>query len=117
MNLGALLWLMALQVAGAVISHFLVPALPGPIIGMVLLVLGLVVLGEVPESLQRTASALLGYLPLLLVVPASGIMLSHDRLLADWLPIALALVGSLLVAVPFCGWLLQWLIRRQESRQ
>tara|TARA_R110000796_G_scaffold252517_1_gene387338 strand:+ start:21179 stop:21772 length:594 start_codon:yes stop_codon:yes gene_type:complete len=116
MNTGALLWLIALQVVGSLISVVLLPWLPGPIIGMLLLVIGLLVIGRLPESLERTAAALLKYLPLLLVVPASGIVLSHARLTQDALPIAVALVGSLLVAVPVCGWLFQWLLRRQENR-
>jgi putative effector of murein hydrolase LrgA (UPF0299 family) len=116
MNTGALLWLIALQVVGSLISVVLLPWLPGPIIGMLLLVIGLLVIGRLPETLERTAAALLKYLPLLLVVPASGIVLSHARLTQDALPIAVALVGSLLVAVPVCGWLFQWLLRRQEDR-
>ncbi|MBQ0743145.1 MAG: CidA/LrgA family protein [Pseudomonas sp.] len=116
MNIGALLWLMALQVLGSIVSFLILPWLPGPIIGMLLLVIGLLLLGRVPDSLERTAAVLLKYLPLLLVVPASGIVLSHQQLTQDALPIAGALVGSLLVAIPVCGRLLQWLVRRQETR-
>lgn len=117
MNTGALLWLMALQVLGSLLSWLVLPWLPGPIIGMLLLFAGLLVLGRVPDSLERTAGALLKYLPLLLVVPASGIVLSYQPLIQDAVPILLALVVSLLVALPACGLFLQWLVRRREVRE
>jgi len=43
-------------------------------------------------------------------------MTSSDLLLGELPVIATALVLSLLVTVPFCGWLLQTLIRRQERK-
>ena len=39
--------------------------------------------GAVPEPLQQAANGLLPYLPLLLAVPAAGIMTSSELLLAD----------------------------------
>lgn len=115
--LRGLFWLVLLQLCGVLLNQLLLPMLPGSIIGLLLLAAWLMVRGTVPESLQQAASGLLAYLPLLLVVPASGIMISSD-VLFDQLPlIAAALVLSLIVTVPFCGWLLQKLIRRQESKQ
>lgn len=77
-------------------------------------------LADVARRRARAAAAgrrwLLPYLPLLLAVPASGIMTSSDLLLGELPVIATALVLSLLVTVPFCGWLLQTLIRRQERK-
>lgn len=115
--LHGLFWLVLMQLCGVVLNQLLLPMLPGSIIGLLLLAAWLIVRGAVPESLQQAASGLLPYLPLLLVVPASGIMTSSD-VLFDQLPlITAALVLSLSVTVPFCGWLLQKLIRCQESRQ
>lgn len=117
MMLRGLFWLVLLQLCGVLLNQLLLPMLPGSIIGLLLLAAWLMVRGTVPESLQQAASGLLAYLPLLLVVSASGIMISSD-VLFDQLPlIAAALVLSLIVTVPFCGWLLQTLIRRQESKQ
>lgn len=115
--LKGLTWLVVLQLLGSIINLSLVPALPGPIIGMMLL-FGLLLLRRgIPEPLEKTAALLLQYLPLLLIVPAAGIMTSCDALLADLPAIAAGLVLSLIVTVPLCGWLMQALIRRMDRRQ
>ncbi|MGP0172318.1 CidA/LrgA family protein [Pseudomonas sp. NCHU5208] len=114
--LRGLFWLVLLQLAGVVLNHWLLPMLPAAIIGLLLLSVWLMWRGAVPEPLQQAAGGLLPFLPLLLAVPASGIMTSGDVLLAELPVIATALVLSLLITVPFCGWLLQTLIRRQERK-
>ncbi|WAJ36149.1 CidA/LrgA family protein [Pseudomonas sp. GOM7] len=115
--LRGLFWLVLLQLAGVVLNHWLLPMLPAAIIGLLLLSVWLMWRGSVPEPLQQAAGGLLPFLPLLLAVPASGIMTSGDLLLAELPVIATALVLSLLITVPFCGWLLQTLIRRQERKR
>jgi putative effector of murein hydrolase LrgA (UPF0299 family) len=112
MILKGLTWLVVLQLLGSVIHLSLLPVLPGPIIGMVLLLRR-----GIPEPLEKTAALLLQYLPLLLIVPAAGIMTSSDALLADLPAISGGLILSLMVTVPFCGWLMQALIRRLDRRQ
>jgi putative effector of murein hydrolase LrgA (UPF0299 family) len=115
--LRGLFWLVLLQLAGVALNHWLLPMLPAAIIGLLLLSVWLMWRGSVPEPLQQAAGGLLPFLPLLLAVPASGIMTSGDLLLAELPVIATALVLSLLITVPFCGWLLQTLIRRQERKR
>jgi len=117
MILKGLTWLVLLQLLGSVVNLLLLPALPGPIIGMVLLFGLLLVRRGIPESLEKTAALLLQYLPLLLIVPAAGIMTSSDALLGDLPAIAAGLVLSLVITVPFCGWLMQVLIHRMDRRQ
>ncbi|MEO1819927.1 CidA/LrgA family protein [Pseudomonas sp.] len=116
MMVRGLFWLVLLQLLGVVLNRWLLPMLPASIIGLLLLSIWLMWHGAVPEPLQQAAGNLLPYLPLLLAVPASGIMTSSDLLLGELPVIAAALVLSLLVTVPFCGWLLQTLIRRQERK-
>jgi holin-like protein len=72
MLLRGLTWLVLFQLLGTAINHLFVPILPGPIIGLVLLLVFLMVRGEVGEPLSEAASSLLRYLPLLLVPPAVG---------------------------------------------
>ncbi len=115
--LRGLFWLVLLQLAGVALNHWLLPMLPAAIIGLLLLSVWLMCRASVPEPLQQAAGGLLPFLPLLLAVPASGIMTSGDLLLAELPVIATALVLSLLITVPFCGWLLQTLIRRQERKR
>lgn len=108
-----LLWLLLYQWLGTLLSHWGLP-LPGPIVGMLLLLGHLQLSGGVGESLENTASNLLRHLPLLLIPPAVGIMTQLETLHAQGLAIAVALLGSLLIGLPITGWLLQWLIRRRS---
>jgi putative effector of murein hydrolase LrgA (UPF0299 family) len=116
MSVLGLLLLLAFQMTGTALSHWLLPVLPGPILGMLLALawLGLDVPGS--GTLRQSAGELLKYLPLLLVPPAVGVMVQWQRIGADFWAISAALVLSLLVAIPLTGWLMQWLIRRQLGR-
>ncbi|MEH6484754.1 MULTISPECIES: CidA/LrgA family protein [Pseudomonas] len=107
--------LLALQLLGSLISTLWLPMLPDAIIGMLLLVVILAIRG-IDESLQQAANWLLSYLPLLLVVPAAGIMVSGTALLDEGVAIAAALVLSVIITVPLCGLLMQYLTVRLERK-
>jgi len=116
MLLRGLTWLVLFQLVGTALNHLFLTMLPGPIIGLVLLIVYLMVRGEVSESLSLAASSLLRYLPLLLVPPAVGVMVYAADIAADFWPIVGSLVLSLMIALPFVGWLMQKLIQRQARR-
>ncbi|MBU2156795.1 MAG: CidA/LrgA family protein [Pseudomonas sp.] len=117
MMLKGLTWLVLLQIFGSLVSELLLPVLPGSVIGLLLLFAYLLLRGQVSEPLSQASSILLQYLPLLFVVPAAGIMLASDALLADLPAILTALCLSLLVTVPLCGWMMQRLAIRVEQRE
>ncbi|EIK51168.1 hypothetical protein YO5_09100 [Stutzerimonas stutzeri TS44] len=108
--------LVLLQLLGTALNLSFLPMLPGPIIGM-LLFGWLLMRGAISEPIEQAASGLLQYLPLLLVVPAAGIMTSSEVLLNGLPAVATALVLSLMVSVPLCGWLMKYMIKRAESRR
>lgn len=116
MLLRGLTWLVLFQLLGTALSVLLLPMLPGPIIGLVLLFLFCLLRGSVDESVQLAASSLLRYLPLLLVPPAVGVMAYTAQILEDFWAIVGALVASLILSMLFTGWLMQRLIRRQARR-
>jgi holin-like protein len=117
MLLRGLTWLVLFQLLGTAINVLVVPMLPGPIIGLLLLFVALLVRGQASESLQVAASSLLRYLPLLLVPPAVGVMAYSEAILEDFWAIVGVLVVSLVVSLVFTGWLMQVLIRRQLRRE
>lgn len=117
MILKGLTALVLLQLLGSVLNWAVLPLLPGPIIGMLLLLGWLMLQGGVSDAVSAAAGGLLQYLPLLLVVPAVGIMTSGRILLDEWIAIGAALVLSLLVTVPLCGWLMERMIRRIDARR
>ena len=113
MLLRGLTWLVLFQLLGTAINHLFLSILPGPIIGLLLLLTYLIVRGEVGAPLNEAASSLLRYLPLLLVPPAVGVMVYAADIAADFWAIAGALVLSLLISIVFAGVLMQKLIARQ----
>lgn len=116
MLLRGLTWLVLFQLLGTALNVMVLPMLPGPIIGLVLLFVSLLVRGQASESLQVAASSLLRYLPLLLVPPAVGVMAYTEAILNDFWAIVGVLVVSLVVSLVFTGWLMQTLIRRQQRK-
>jgi len=117
MLLRGLTWLVLFQLLGTAINHLLVPFLPGPIIGLLLLLCFLMARGEVGKPLNEAASSLLRYLPLLLVPPAVGVMVYARDIAADFWAIVGALLISCLVTLVFVGVLMQKLIHRQGRRE
>ena len=113
MLLRGLSWLVAFQLAGTALNVLFIPVLPGPIIGLVLLFMYLIIRGRVSAPLNEAATGLLRYLPLLLVPPAVGVMVHFADIQADFWAITGALFISFLISVVFVGWLMQVLINRQ----
>ncbi|WP_323613427.1 CidA/LrgA family protein [Pseudomonas putida] len=116
MLLRGLTWLALFQLLGTALNHLLVPILPGPIIGLLLLLSFLMARGEVGKPLNEAASSLLRYLPLLLVPPAVGVMVYAKDIAADFWAIAGALLISCLATLVFVGVLMQKLMHRQGKR-
>lgn len=117
MLLRGLTWLVLFQLLGTAINHLFLSMLPGPIIGLVLLLAYLMLRGEVSAPLSEASSSLLRYLPLLLVPPAVGVMVYASDIAADFWAIAGSLVLSVLIALAFCGVLMQKMIARQAKRE
>lgn len=108
--LKGLLLLVVMQGFGALLQAIWLPMLPAPVIGLLLLLALLVLLGRIPEWLEQASAALLGYLPLMLAIPATGILLGGDVLLAQLPAIGAGLVVSLVLCIPLCGVLMQRLM-------
>lgn len=82
---------------------------PGPVVGMLLLFIGLLVHGSVPAGLGKVGDALIGSLSLLFVPAGVGVML-HARLIgAELVPISVALVVSTLLTIAVTGAFMTWL--------
>lgn len=117
MLLRGLTWLVLFQLMGTAINHLLLPVLPVPIIGLLLMLGFLIWRGEVGEPLSLAASSLLRYLPLLLVPPAVGVMVYAKDIAADFWAIIGALVLSLVIAMGVVGVLMQSMVKRKEEDQ
>lgn len=97
------------QLAGELITKALKLAIPGPVIGMMILFGFLVVRGSIPAPLSKTADGLLKHLSLLFVPAGVGVML-HFRLLGDdWLAVTVALVFSTILTIAVTALMMNWL--------
>lgn len=90
--LQALTLILACQLAGELIARLTGLPVPGPVIGMLLLLAWLGVRGGVPDDLSQVAGTLLGNLSLLFVPAGVGVMVHWQRLQGEWLAIAAALL-------------------------
>ncbi|MGA2125197.1 MAG: CidA/LrgA family protein [Xanthobacteraceae bacterium] len=111
--IGALATLLLCQLAGEIAARGLGLPVPGPVIGMVLLFVALLLRHErdTPEALGRVADGLLGNLGLLFIPAGVGVILYLPLLARDWAPISLAIVLGTLASIAVTGRLAQSLLR------
>lgn len=91
--------LLLFQTIGEVMVYTWDLPVPGPVIGMVLLFLYLMVRRNAAQKLAPASSQLLGQMSVLFVPAGVGIMV-HARQVADeWFPIMVALILSTVVSI------------------
>jgi holin-like protein len=108
--------LLSCQLAGEVIVIATGLPLPGPVVGMALLLTGLLLRGRIPTGLDRMGDALLSHLSLLFVPAGVGVMLHAELLGAELLPIAASVVLSTLLTIAVTALLMQWLARPEAGQ-
>jgi holin-like protein len=94
-----LVQILLFQSLGELVSKFALPTLPGPVIGLVLLVLWLVIRKGVNAELAMVADGFSQYLGLLFVPAAVGVVLFLPQLKANALAIISALIGSVVLTI------------------
>ncbi|MBO6849595.1 MAG: CidA/LrgA family protein [Marinobacter sp.] len=111
--------LLVYQLVGEVAVRLAGLPIPGPVLGMVLLFLTLLVRGRAPASVDQAASALLSHLSLLFVPAGVGMMVHFGRIADEWLPITLALLLSTVITMVATALIMQvtsrWFARPLES--
>ena len=113
--LEALTLLLACQLAGEVLARLLDLPVPGPVVGMLILFLGLVLRGSVPEPLERTCRGLLDHLSLLFVPAGVGVLTHLSLVGREWLPISVSLLVSTALTIAVTGLLASALRRRDRE--
>mgnify|MGYP001627453597 CR=1 FL=1 len=92
-GLGGMAWLLAFQTLGELLSRALALPLPGPVLGLVLLLVGLR-WAPVRQSVALAAEFLLAHLSLLFVPVAVGVMAYLPLLSVHGLRLAVVIVLS-----------------------
>ena len=107
-------WFLLFQCAGEAIAHVAEVPIPGPVLGMALLLAALLARGRATESMNATAEGLAKHLSLLFVPAGTGVMLHVTQIEAEWVPIVAAIAISTILALAATALTFQWLVRRQE---
>ena len=107
-------WLLLFQCAGEAIAYVAQLPVPGPVLGMAMLLVALLVRGRAGESMTTTAEGLARHLSLLFVPAGAGVMLHVTQIEAEWVPIAAAIAVSTVLAIATTAMTFQWLVSREE---
>ena len=108
-----LVQILLFQCLGELVSKFLLPTLPGPVIGLILLVLWLVLRKGVNAELAMVADGFSQYLGLLFVPAAVGVVLFLPQLKANALAIISALVGSVVLTIASSALVARFLSKKE----
>ena len=87
------------QLAGEFLTQSLDLIVPGPVVGMIILLLLFFTMPKVAAAIQPTALGLLSHLSLLFVPAGVGIVGHLDRMGSDGVPILIALAVSTALAI------------------
>ncbi|MGC4367180.1 CidA/LrgA family protein [Hydrogenophaga sp. R2] len=110
----ALATLLVFQLVGEVVVMSLGLPVPGPVVGLALLLTVLVLRPTTITAIKPTVQGLLQHLSLLFVPAAVGVMQHLQRLGDEALAIGVALVASTLVCMAVSAWTMVWLMKRLD---
>jgi holin-like protein len=112
--ISGLVQILLCQGAGEVISQFVFPILPGPVIGLLILLVALMLKGSVNESLAQVAGAFSQYLGVLFVPAAVGVILFLPQLRANAFAVVAALVISVGLSIAVTALVLRFFDREKS---
>ncbi|WP_404364661.1 CidA/LrgA family protein [Marinobacter sp.] len=105
--LNGITFLLVYQLVGEIAVRLLNLPVPGPVLGMLMLFLTLMLRGKAPESVDTASTALLSHLSLLFVPAGVGMMVHFGRIADEWLPIVVVLVVSTLITMAATAGIMQ----------
>ena len=114
--LGAFAALLLFQLVGELTVRTLGLPFPGPVVGLVLLFVALMIRGSVPEPLRAVSTTLLQHLMLLLVPATAAVILHGQRLRDEWWPLLAAGIGGAVVTMAVTALTLRLLLARRTVR-
>lgn len=107
-----LLVLLLFQCFGELLKIAAGTTLPGPVIGLLLLFVVLLIRGGVPASVEKAGGALIARLPLLLMTPSVGLFFLGERMHGQWpiviVAVVLGTIFTLLCSALLMAKLIQW---------
>jgi len=95
--------LLGLQLVGDLISTGLHLPVPGPVIGMLLLLVALILGKDIPADLEKTGDTLIAHIGLLFVPAGAGVSLYLGLIAKEWPIILVASFTSTVLTLLFCA--------------
>ncbi|WP_110665061.1 CidA/LrgA family protein [Salinicola halophilus] len=109
--------LLGCQFLGEVIGRAFALPIPGPVLGMVILLLGLLVRGSVPAGLRSMGEGLLKYLTLLFVPAGVGLIEHFDLIGREFAILIVTLVASSAITLLVTSQTLKLFARRHHDNE
>ena len=111
-----LIILLGFQGGGEIVSRLLSLPVPGPVVGLVILLIFLIWRGKVAAPIDTVASALTKHLGLLFVPAAVGVVMFWPQLRTHFLAISIALIVSVTATIAVSAAILRlWPGRKSAS--
>lgn len=111
-----LIILLGFQGGGEIVSRLLSLPVPGPVVGLVLLLIFLIWRGKVDAPIDTVSSALTKHLGLLFVPAAVGVVMFWPQLQTHFLAISIALIVSVTATIAVSAVILRlWPERKSAS--
>jgi holin-like protein len=115
--LASITLLLVYQTIGEVLVHTLNLPIPGPVVGMLMLFITLVVRKSVSQELRDTSQSLLQHLSLLFVPAGVGVMAHFTRISDEWLPLLVALLVSTVLTIGVTALTMSGLLKLSSKRE
>ena len=109
--LKALTMLLLFQLTGEATIRLLALPIPGPVMGMLLLLIALLLRGGPSPALKATANKLLSHLSLLFIPAGAGIMAHAALLRASWPALTVTLIVSCGATLAATALSMRWAMR------
>ncbi len=106
-----LLW----QGLGELVSYFLITILPGPVLGLIFLLMFLIIKGKVSSSLAMVSDAFSQHLGVLFIPAAVGVILFLPQLKAHAFAVIVALIVSVVSTIVTTAVILRLMARKNSN--
>lgn len=109
--IAGLVEILIFQGLGELVSHFLLTMIPGPVIGLVLMLAWFQLRKAVSQPVELVANGLIQHLGLLFVPAAVGVVMFLPQLRSHAFAVAAALVASVILTIAATALVLRLLAR------
>jgi len=105
------------QLIGEISVRWLGLPVPGPVLGMIMLFITLLIKGSISKSLEGASTTLLSHLSLLFIPAGVGMMVHVERIANEWLSISIALLLSTAITLIFSALVMLFMSKLMNGKE